>query len=833
MNVKLYLGASLSMMLFAITGCSDEEIVQQQNNNIPQSNGIVFDASAGYAGDARSRTEYGDYETDGSGNKISQAIEWINGDKVSVYSPESPTGPTVEYGIQNQHSDPDNPTDRDNNHAWLLSQEGTQGLQWGAGTSQNFYAIYPSPASMSNEAIKARVSFDDGKLTGYIPVNQAHTITKGEGNTWSANPVMDYLYMSAVSENVAVPTAENGQDGVALDFVPLTTTLEVTIQGTDNSAPIVSMNVVAQNGENIAGAFTCDLVNGEVDEDGYPVCQYSNDGTRRDMVTVSTYYNDNNTYKAMDLKEGESVTFNVFLLPHKDLTNLRLRIVGLNTTGKDMVLAENNVAITLHPHKKTCVTVKAPELQTGAENNWISELDDNVLISQLSIPGTANSFSYNYSGNNTDMYRTQTVDFETQWNSGIRCFELKLPNNVNGDGLDNVELQCNGQGLGVTFGQAVQMIWEKVNASEGEFAMIIPFFESQSGRDGNVTDFAGDLNHFFENHREYTYVTYGTNVTLGEAAKSLMFVARITSEEDGNLQQFPTPSEGVFIDQWGSLKDNWARRGYMINGIKVQNWATSTTYNNPDRTPTMEYYMMNGNTTSGNNYTNDSFSPSDFPVKEESQIDYLHETTRSDGSTGQAYIQDWSRVIPETHNFYMSRNSNGYEGLFGEYGTNRFCYWQESYDEKIKDVWRTFNLAIQANSDPMNTTFYINSLDGYFADWDDNADRGDEYGGNSAYPYVENGVSGYDFLAGGGRGDIANYSEQINNDFYNRILTFGEDNIYGPMNIILLDRVYVGNGGTYLPSVIINNNFRFPLRTNGETTTNASYSNGGNAISNQ
>lgn len=828
MNVKLYLGASLSMMLFAITGCSDEEIVQQQNNNIPQSNGIVFDASAGYAGDARSRTEYGDYETDGSGNKISQAIEWINGDKVSVYSPESPTGPTVEYEIQERHTDPGDPTEQDNNHAWLSSQEGTQGLQWGGETEQNFYAIYPAPSSMSNEAIRNIVSFENGKLTGYIPVNQAHTISHS-GNTWTAQPVMDYLYMAAVETGVQIPTAENEQGGVALDFVPLTTTLEVTIQGTDNSAPIVSMNVVAQNGENIAGAFTCNLVNGEVDEDGYPVCQYSNDGTRRDMVTVSTYYNDNNTYKAMDLKEGESVTFNVFLLPHKDLTNLRLRIVGLNTTGKDMVLAENNVAITLHPHKKTCVTVKAPKLQTGAENNWISELDDNVLISQLSIPGTANSFSYNYRGNDPEMYKTQTMDFETQWNSGIRCFELKCPNNTNGNqSLENVELQCNGQGLGVTFGRAVQMIWEKVNASEGEFAMIIPFFESQGGRDGNVTDFAGDLNRFFQEHREYTYVTYGTNVTLGEAAKSLMFVARITSEEDGNLS-LPTPVEGVFIDQWGSLKDNWARRGYMINGVKVQNWATRNTYNNPDRTPTMEYYMMNRNTTTGNNHTNDSFRPSEFPAKDESQIDYLHETTRSDGSTGKAYIQDWSRVIPETHNFYMSRNSDGWEGpLGGEYGTNRFCYWQESYNEKIGDVWRTFNLAIQANSDPSNTTFYINSLDGYFADW---TDTGSE--GNSAYPYVEGGVSGYDFLAGGGRGDIATYSEQINNDFYNRILDFGEDNIYGPMNIILLDRVYVGNGGTYLPSVIINNNFRFPLRTNGETTTNASYSNGGNAISNQ
>lgn len=813
MKKCFYLSIS-AFALLTMVGCSDDKLTNS-TGSLPQGNGIVFGASAGYAGDTRNtRTIYGDKNAEGT----SQAIEWVVGDDVSMYSPTSPV-PQADYEVNNISTD--NPSS-----AYLVAPQ--NGLQWSSsGDTQDFYAIYPAPSSMSNEAIRNIVSFENGKLTGYIPVNQAHTISHS-GNTWTAQPVMDYLYMAAVKKGVQIPTAENGQDGVALDFVPLTTTLEVTIQGTDNSAPIVSMNVVAQNGENIAGAFTCDLVNGEVDEDGYPVCQYSNDGTRRDMVTVSTYYNDNNTYKAMDLKEGESVTFNVFLLPHKDLTNLRLRIVGLNTTGKDMVLAENNVAITLHPHKKTCVTVKAPELQTGAENNWISELDDNVLISQLSIPGTANSFSYNYSGNNTDMYRTQTVDFKTQWNSGIRCFELKLPNNVNGNSLDNVELQCNGQGLGVTFGQAVQMIWEKVNASEGEFAMIIPFFESQGGRDGNVTDFARDLNQFFENHPEYKYVTYGTNVTLGEAAKSLMFVARITSEEDGNLS-LPTPREGVFIDQWGSLKDNWARRGYMINGMKVQNWATRATYNNPSQTPTMEYYMMNGNTTEGNNHTNDSFRPSEFPAKDESQIDYLHETTRSDGSTGQAYIQDWSRVIPETHNFFMSRNSDGWEGpLGGEYGTNRFCYWQESYNEKIGDVWRTFNLAIQANSDPNNTTFYINSLDGYFADW---TDTGAE--GNSAYPYVEGGVSGYDFLAGGGRGDIATYSEQINNDFYSRILDFGEDNIYGPMNIILLDRVYVGNGGIYLPSVIINNNFRFPLRTNGETTTNASYSNGGNAISNQ
>ena len=812
MKKIFYLSISALALLAIATSCSDEELTKEPNN-LPQGNGIVFGASAGYADDSRSRTIYGEKNP---GN-TSQAIEWVAGDQVSMYSPTSPIT-QADYKVCN--------IDKENrSSAYLAAPQ--NGLQWG-GSTQDFYAIYPAPSSMSNETIKNLVSFENGKLTGYIPVNQAHTLTHN-GNTWTAQPVMDYLYMSAVAKGVEAPTADNEQDGVSLDFVPLTTTLEITVHGTATSdnTPIVQLNVFSDDGDNIAGYFTCDLVNGETDSQGYPVCEYQSSSTVRNMITVSTYYNSGTTdspkYTPMTLGADESVTFNVFLLPHENMSNLRLRIVGLNTTGKQMVLAESGEPITLHPHKKTCIEVDAPTFQGGETNNWITALDDNVIISQLSIPGTANSFSYNYRGNNPDMYKTQTVNFEKQWNSGIRCFELKCPNNNAGNSLEGVELQCNGQNLDITFGEAVKMIWDKVNASEGEFAMIIPFFESQSGRGNNVIDFAYDLNQFFSDHYEYKYVTYGTRVTLGKAAKSLMFVARISSEEDDDalLKQMPSPTQGVFVSQWGSLKDNWERRGYMINGMNVQNWATSGTYSNPQETPTMEYYMMNENTTSGRNYTNDSFTPSSFPKKEVGQINYIHNTTREDGSTGQAYIQDWSRVIPETKNFYMSRNSDGGETWGIEHGTNRFCYWQESYNEKIGDVWRTFELSIQDNSNPtLNTPFYINSLDGYFADWDDNS----EDDGNSAYPYVQGGVWGYDFLNGGGRGDIANYAERINNDFYNRILQFGENNIYGPMNITLLDRVYsgTGNGGTYLPSVIINNNFRFPLLTAGSNASSTS-----------
>lgn len=792
MKKCFYLSIS-AFALLTMVGCSDDKLTNS-TGSLPQGNGIVFGASAGYAGDTRNtRTIYGDKNAEGT----SQAIEWVVGDDVSMYSPTSPV-PQADYEVNNISTD--NPSS-----AYLVAPQ--NGLQWSSsGDTQDFYAIYPAPSSMSNEAIRNIVSFENGKLTGYIPVNQAHTISHS-GNTWTAQPVMDYLYMAAVKKGVQLPTADNGQDGVSLDFVPLTTTLEITIHGTATSAntQIVQLNVFADNGENIAGYFTCDLANGSTDSEGYPQCEYQESSTVRDMITVNTYYNNGTTNVPMSLAEGESVTFNVFLLPHEDLSNLRLRIVGLNTTGKQMTLAESGTPITLHPHKKTCIEVNVPTFGDTDTNNWMSTIDDNVFVSQLSIPGTANSFSYNYDGwgNSSRLYQTQTANFETQWNSGIRCFELKCPNNESGNSLDNVTLQCNGANLGITFGEAVDMIWGKVE-NTGEFAMIIPFFENQGGREGNVTDFANDLNQFFTDH-SYNYVTYGRNITLGEARGSLMFIARITSEEDDdNIRNaMPEPTQGVFIENWGSLKDNWARRGYTINGNVVDNWATSLNSN------TMEYYLFHES-----NRDDSDWVPTTYPSRVEGNVNFMHNTVREGGSTGSAYIQDWSRVVADDEARTVTLKDASILDWSREY-----FYWPASYTEKKNDVYNTFIKAIEDNNNQQGSTFYINSLDGYFIDWRTE---------NSYQPFIEGRYSG------GGCGDIPTFAEQINNDFYNDILNYGENNIYGSMNIVLMDMVYEGNGGTYLPSVIINNNFRFPLLTSGSTSTtsyNASYDNGGNAIS--
>lgn len=786
----------LSAAVLVMSGCTDDEF--KQNNNIPKGNGIVFGANASYNGGPQTRTEYGDYVTDAD-DKKSQEIKWLSTDHVDIYSPTSPTLKKVEYGITNVD-------ENQKNQAYLRALG--DGLQWDRTSStQSFYAIYPSKESMSNEAVKNVVSFENGVLKGYIPVNQQHTITKGGTTGWTAKPNMDYLYMAAVQKDYTIPAAD-ANDGVSLHFVPLTTTLELTIEG-PTDAPIASINVFANNGENIAGYFSCDLtkVGTTSDINNDLNCDYEQSATVRDMISISGYYDDGGTQKPLELAAGESITFNVFLLPHADLTNISVRVAGFNTASKTMSLA----GVTLHPHQKTCVKLKAPQIAKDGVNNWITGMDDKVLISQLSIPGTANSFSSNYSGTDAEYYKAQTAPFEQQWNAGIRCFELRCPNNDSGTSLDGVQLQCNRENLGITFGQAVDMIWNKVQNS-GEFAMIMPAFESNAGRGGRVTDFAEDLNQFFADHSGYKYVTYGRELTVGDARGSLMFIARITSEEDGGLT-LPTPGQGVFIDQWGSLKDNWARRGYPVD-----NWANKDDW----WTQAMEGQIMHRNSM--------DYVPTTIPVK--GAVNYIHNTTRAGGTTGTAYIQDWARVVKESQNYKLYEH---HQGPSRPESYTQYVYWKESLKEKQDDIWNTFELAIEDNNNQQGSTFYINCLDGYFVDASVPL---------SYKPYIEGYSESYrdgtfdyptfNYGNGGVAGNIDAFARDINNWFYNEILKYGVSNIYGPMNIVILDRVYEEGGGSYLPSVIINNNYRFPLITiddvQGQSNSDASYTSGGNVI---
>ena len=784
MKTKIFLCASLysTMVLFAMTGCSDEDIVKQENNR-PQGNGIVFGASAGYVGEADSRTAYGDYND--PDNPTSQEILWVDKDRVEVYSPTSPTKKQVEYEVTNLDAN-------DEGKAYLTSYQGQDGLQWDfSSATQDFYAVYPSPASIKNQEMvtEHNIRFENGTLYGFIPINQEYSFTKDENANggWKCEPTMDWQYMVARCTDFKVPT-DGSDGGINLDFHPLVTTLEITLVGP--SAPLAQMNIDAPEGTKIMGEFSCN-VGGDWNDGGLPDCTLvPSTSTEENRVTINLY---DTAGQPITLAGGEYLTINVFLLPVENLTDLEVRLAGYNTASRTLQLDDKGTAITLTPHMKTRVKIQAPDHISGT-NQWMSGLSNNVYVSQLSIPGTANSFSYGYTGSNSDWYKAQTADIDKQWEAGIRCFEIKCPEVTGADAdLASSPVQCNRTDVGITFGEAVQAIWNKVSGTvddEGnptEFAMIIPAYESGTGHGSGgagVRAFMNALNTFYQKHRSYKYVTYGRNITLHEARGGLMFVARVTSEEDENIS-LANPVEGVVVKGWGSLKDLWKRRGYDF-----PDWAI----NNSNYSQSMEHLMLDGNTYSGFTFT----------MPQKGEPNFYHGTVRADGSSSEkgAYVQDWNRVSPESKNYELWDHTG--------YGS-QYCYWPESYQEKLDDVWNTFLKSIEANAGQQGDAFYINSLDGFFIDENIPLSYKPFVSGREDSGYIWS----YGYGDGGTAGNIADYATRINQDFFNKIQEYGPTNIYGPMNVVLLDRVYQNLDGTdpgsRLPSTIINNNFRFPL----------------------
>lgn len=809
MKVKslLFVPLCSAVVLGGMVGCSDET-EEYIDPNRPQGNGIVFGASASL-NYANTRTAYGDY--DNPTNPTSQEILWLNGDRVEVYSPTSPTVKQVEYEVTNLDA-------TDNGKAYLTSYQGQDGLQWDySSTTQDFYAVYPSPASIKNQEMvtEHNIRLENGTLYGFIPINQEYRFTResGAAGGWKCEPTMDWQYMAARIDDFTVP--EVGTDGgITLNFHPLVTTLEITLQGP--SAPLAQMNIDAPEGVKIMGEFSCDLMaeswaNGV----GTPNCEFvQSTSTEENRVTINLY---DTSGQPITLADGEYLTINVFLLPVEDLTNLTVRLAGYNTASKTLALNKDatgtveGTPITLSPHMKTRVSIKAPDHISGT-NQWMGGLSDNVYVSQLSIPGTANSFSYAYTGSNEEWYKAQTASIDRQWEAGIRCFEIKCPE-IQGD-LASSQVQCNRTNVGMTFGQAVQNIWDKVQASvddEGnptEFAMIIPAYESGTGHPshgGGVAAFMNALNTFYRNHIGYKYVTYNRDITLGEARGGLMFVARVTSEEDEDLN-LGTPEEGVVVKGWGSLKDLWARRGYSY-----PNWGTNAEFNS-----SFESLMLSNDA----NYT--------FTMPTAGTGNFYHGTVRADGTSSDqgAYVQDWNRVSPVARNYILYRSTN-YWG--GEVEYTRYVYWPESYEEKLNDVWDTFLKSIEANDGKQGDAFYINSLDGYFIDEGIElsykpfiANYSEDY--RNGYSALAGNNASYGYGDGGTAGNIADFATRINGDFFGKIQEYGPTNIYGPMNVVLLDRVYQNSDGSdpgsRLPSTIINNNFRFPLLVKGTGTTN-------------
>lgn len=404
---------SISVALAAIlAGCSEEIDNGTVKNPVQTGDEILFGTSL--SDEAESRTVYGNRDKNGV------VVNWVDGDEIAIFCKETsqPANHLVNYKITPNEKDPSIASEV------MKVDPNSAGLQWGSEELHHFYAFYPASAVHGADA-------DDqqGTITANIPVNQQPAgwrtgpivsqdqSVNGQTTTF-ALPNMDYAYMYAYNA-VDKKTVESSSGTIWLQFHNLVTVLDITIPAPEDGSSIVVTDVTvrAVSGKNVilTGDFNC-YIRGAGATD-YPTCTPTGDmGEVRNVINIPCY--DQETHEYITLGDDEKfLNVKAYIIPDDvneiDKRTLQIAVNTLNGGEKTRTLRYASIV----PHKVNRVLL--PSIDSDGDTYWMSALDPNIYVSELSIPGSKFSvLSGEY--NAANIYQNATI--EQQFKDGIRAF---------------------------------------------------------------------------------------------------------------------------------------------------------------------------------------------------------------------------------------------------------------------------------------------------------------------------------------------------------------------------------------------------------------------------
>lgn len=403
-------------------------------------------------------------------------LEWVQGDRLYIYSPDvnmkadgtdstitiNGTGTTYHEGVYRvtlSHAGDYY------NHAEIAAESESDRLFWSPGKCENywgdasasgteigyhrFFAAYPAGRVLTGSD---KISLSQRGGTAIFNMeywtNQRNTFNAGNtentGTTllYRGLPDMTNAYMMAMKE------IRLNYDHVLLDFDPIMTTLTVKVTAGGYEVPtgyvastrVTGISVLMDKGLS-TGKLSYDLTKGTAyktltdEKDGRDegAGVLKDVGSYTETIYCGVYHEDETQDKRfyIDLAEGESIEFTVFLppFPQADTKNFKIKV---HTTGAyDFVKKLYNTsdpgvsvgAATEGLLQQSHIDIQLPNIKATddpTKNLWMSHLSDDIKISELSIPG---DFLYVRGAESWD---TNTQDqITTLLNRGIRAFDIR------------------------------------------------------------------------------------------------------------------------------------------------------------------------------------------------------------------------------------------------------------------------------------------------------------------------------------------------------------------------------------------------------------------------
>ena len=772
----------LGALIIASTSCKNDDI-----DYGPAATGDEIQFSANHAdykfAGSESRTIYGER------NGNSYPVYWVNNDEIGIFCPQA----------ANHSNTPNNEfhykviVDGEKQSTGTLAKinMGENGLQWGTEDDHHFYAIYPASAS------KGGVSATQVKCS--IPVRQDPVSIKFDGTTYTAYPNMNYAYMYAHSK---ASRLTEGNKPITLDFKPLVTVLEITVNGpkagtVDGNSYQVSQVSIRSN-ENIAGEFLLTIDENFGAEDGK--CTQVDNGTVSNLITIPTYQDG----KPVTLKTGQKLVVKAFMLPYaapaKAQTAVTVNMVGQGSNTKLLQTADIK-------SQKINIT-SLPALKGTDFYYWLSAMDKRTYFSQLSIPGTHNAYSYdaNVVGTNTVMGPYQKLNIEQQFAAGARAFSFMV-------GFQNADAANDAVG----FGSFPERSWTNWNDNYDMYT-----YDANSSRT-ELTEALNSYVKMLDNRITEYDEKYGK---LGRKCQEFIVLninfKQLRTSGDDNSGKYTEVKR--WIKEIDRILDGY--NPSSVNGIKLEtNLNANTTIEDlmgkivvfvnyqcpdlPDSEGKIDRYLL------GEEYAGYTYNPStdatnyvfmrqaydtsgDISSKLYAQndrdIDYPYYMTPENASG----ITVWKQHLERLNNPYLSVPN-----------------WSDNgrVDKKISIVKDFIQQAINNNKpeagDAGLRNWYINSLGGFCVVND-----------NQSYNPAQ-----------GQSGNTVAAANAINGPIYNYLID--PTNNSAPIGVVLMNFFgcdYIQNEGSsmdvygkWLPQTIIENNFRFELKRKEGGTTDLNY----------
>ncbi|WP_418551245.1 hypothetical protein [Prevotella sp.] len=388
MKTKKYL--IISALALLAYSCQTEEIVDVQPTPGQE---VQFGASLEKNA---TRTIYGDENDKGF------PIYWVEGDEVVVFSPECADGGGVGSATYKVHVD-----NEAQNYASSLDKTGDIGVRWGDNPTGSFYSIYPA----SSLYTKIGNGYKTATLT--MPAQQDNNIVTENGKKIVRSDMRScFMY----AETSGVKSGET----VDLKYKPLSTALRFTLTGPQTGDPvtITYVRIYAPSGTYISG--TCNVDFSTTTDNNLPTMTIVN-GTGRNYVTMNAA--DASTGAYLTLAQGETIEMNAFLLITQNTVMTDKWYIEVGTASgksykKYLDTSASDKARTLVPGMVHRLTEALPSITSDewSAANWMANLQRNVYLSEISIPGAWYSMHSEYQPENNTI--------TSLYQKGVRAFHL-------------------------------------------------------------------------------------------------------------------------------------------------------------------------------------------------------------------------------------------------------------------------------------------------------------------------------------------------------------------------------------------------------------------------